>query len=225
MRSGSQLTVRRKRETHAASPAAAAAHAAPGTQDPRPRPPRRRPVGGCGARAASPPPPPRLQPASRPPVHGQNSTHAGPSTPSTSSRRTDAQPHASTQRSPSPQSCHAPPVELGSRSWRKKPAASIMSHHLVPASRGQGWPPCVSCTRSSCGQPARLRSMCSTSSSARARSNPPRMPAPLQSAPTPRAVRTRRTANAAVPTPALVPEQHSPQCHGRPTDAASPRRG
>ena len=31
---------------------------------------------------------------------------------------------------------------------------------------------------------------------------------------------------AALPTPALVPEhEHSPQCHGRPTDAASPRRG
>ena len=161
MRSGSQLTARRKcetHETHAASPAAAA-HAAPGSAPaPAPPPPRGRLRRARGSAASSTGSSPR---AAR---HGQNSTHAGPSTPSTSSRRTDAQPHASTQRSPSPQSCHAPPVELGSRSWRKKPAASIMSHHLVPASRGQGWPPCVSCTRSSCGQPARLRSMCSTCS-------------------------------------------------------------
>ena len=150
MRSGSQLTARRKRETHethAASPAAAA-HDAPGSAPaPAPPPPRGRLRRARGSAASSTGSSPR---AAR---HGQNSTHAGPSTPSTSSRRTDAQPHTSTQRSPSPQSCHAPPVELGSRSWRKKPAASIMSHHLVPASRGQGWPPCVSCTRSCCGHP------------------------------------------------------------------------
>ena len=109
MRSGSQLTARRKRETHAASPAAApaAAHSAPGSAPaPAPPPPRGRLRRARGSAASSTGSSPR---AAR---HGQNSTHAGPSTPSTSSRRTDAQPHASTQRSPSPQS-RAARDELG----------------------------------------------------------------------------------------------------------------
>ena len=60
MRSGSQLTARRKRETHAGPRPRRRRRRLTPPQDPRPPPPHRRPVGGCGARAA--PPPPRSSP-------------------------------------------------------------------------------------------------------------------------------------------------------------------